>query len=127
VNDVVPFFAVFPDPCTGELVTLTGNLHVLVHVTENAGGGTEMKAHFQPQGITGVGESGTMYQGTGVTQTMTENSAGPQVSSTLINNFRIISHGPSDNFTVHLTVHVTVNGNGELTAEVVDTRTECAG
>src|SRR5438132_8728108 len=115
INTVVPFSSVFPNPCTREDVTLTGNLHVLIHITENAAGGFEAKEHFQPQGITGIGASGTEYQGTGVTQDETSTNSEGQFESTFINNFRIISHGSSANFTVHDTVHVTFNANGELT------------
>ena len=127
INATVPFSAVFDDPCTGEPVTLTGNLHVLIHITQNAAGGFEAKEHFQPQGIAGVGASGTEYQGTGVTQDATEDSPGPQFDSTFINNFRIISHGTSSNYTAHDTVHVTFNANGDLTAVVANDSVECQG
>ena len=127
INTVVPFSSVFPNPCTGEDVTLTGNLHVLVHMTENAAGGSEAKVHSQPQGVTGVGTSGTEYQGTGVTQAQTTDNPGPQFETTFINNFRIISHGTSSNFTVHDTVHLTFNNNGDLTATVSNGSADCQG
>ena len=127
INEVVPFSSVFDDPCTGEPVTLTGNLHVLIHITQNAAGGFEAKEHFQPQGVTGVGASGTEYQGTGVTQDETSTNSEGQFESTFINNFRIISHGSSANFTVHDTVHVTFNANGDLTATVANGSVECQG
>jgi hypothetical protein len=127
INEVVPFSTVFDNPCTGEPVTLTGNLHVLIHITDNGAGGFVAKEHFQPQGVTGVGATGTEYQGTGVTQDETASNPGPQFEMTFINNFRIISHGPSPNFAAHDTVHVTFNNNGDLTATVVNSSVECQG
>ncbi len=60
-------------PCaaggTGELVVLSGDLHVLVRFTRSKSGGVHAAAHFQPQGISGVGQTtGEKYQATGVTQ-----------------------------------------------------------
>jgi hypothetical protein len=44
---------------------------------------------------------------------------------TYINNFRMIGQGPGNNFLVHTTNHVTINANGEATATVDNTSTEC--
>src|SRR5260370_34501035 len=60
-------------PCAaggaGELVVLQGNLHVLLRFTVSASGTIHAAMHFQPQGISGVGQTtGDKYQGTGVTQ-----------------------------------------------------------
>src|SRR5436189_1541651 len=60
-------------PCaaggTGELVVLSGDLHVLARFTRSKSGGVHAAAHFQPQGIGGVGQTtGEKYQATGVTQ-----------------------------------------------------------
>ena len=60
-------------PCaaggTGELVVLSGDLHVLARFTRSKSGGVHAAAHFQPQGISGVGQTtGEKYQATGVTQ-----------------------------------------------------------
>src|SRR5437016_12506632 len=61
-------------PCaaggTGELVVLSGDLHVLVRFTRSKSGGVHAAAHFQPQGISGVGQTtGEKYQGTGLPRT----------------------------------------------------------
>jgi hypothetical protein len=111
----------------GELVELTGTLHVLFHVTVDAQGGVHVKSHFQPQGIRGVGSTtGDKYQATGVTQDhFNAGSDGLPVTFTFINNFRIIGKGPGNNFLVHETFHVTINANGQVTAEVDNFRAEC--
>src|SRR5256884_6835278 len=58
-------------PCaaggTGELVVLSGDLHVLVRFTRSKSGGVHAAAHFQPQGISGVGQTtGEKHQATGL-------------------------------------------------------------
>jgi hypothetical protein len=112
-------------PCAGEIVTLSGDLHTLIHVTQDGRGGTHLKIHNQPQGITGEGEvTGDKYQGTGVTQREI-NSTGGAFEFTFVNNFRIIGQGTGNNFLVHATLHVTVSANGDVTANVVNTSTEC--
>jgi hypothetical protein len=117
-------------PCAnngaGETVLLTGDLHVLMHVTESSSGNFHVKVHFQPMGISGEGAvTGDQYHGTGVTQEEF-NVNGPLPSTdTFINNFRIIGQGPGNNFLVHQTFHITINANGEVTAFVDNFKSEC--
>ena len=59
-------------PCAaggaGEVVTLTGNLHVLMSVTVNANN-VSFDSHVQAQGISGTGSvTGDKYQATGITR-----------------------------------------------------------
>src|SRR5438046_1494190 len=61
-------------PCAaggaGEVVTLTGNLHVLMSVTVNANN-VSFDSHFQAQGISGTGSvTGDKYQATGITRSL---------------------------------------------------------
>src|SRR5438309_8184184 len=72
INDVSDInFPVFV-PCAaggaGELVDLSGPLHTLITLTIN-GNNVSGTAHFQPQGLSGTGETtGDKYQATGVTK-----------------------------------------------------------
>jgi len=107
-------------PCanggTGENVDVSGNLHILLSETINANrvSGTE---HFQPQGISGVGElDGVKYQATGVTDTTFSGSlTNGQFQETFINRFDFIGQGPGNNMLVHETLHITFNANGAVT------------
>lgn len=111
--------------CTGEYVTLEGTLHVLSHVTitDNK---IVVKNHYQPQGITGVSESGVKYQAVGVSQDIYNGSmVNGQSSYTSINNFRIIGRGPGNNFSVHTTIHFTFNADGVVTAQVYNNKVDC--
>jgi hypothetical protein len=130
VNDSVNInLAVFV-PCAnggaGEVVDLNGPLHELItfNVNGNKVSGT---VHFQPQGISGVGEvSGDKYQGTGVTEDhFTGPSINGQFTFTFVNNFRIIGQGPGNNFLIHENFHLTINANGEVTASHDNFSVEC--
>lgn len=108
----------------GEVVLLSGPLHIIVHTTLDARGGAHLKLHFQPQGISGTGQTtGDRYQATGVTQEHLNLKKGE--TYTRVNNFRMIGQGPGNNFLVHETFHVTINANGVLTAWVDNFTVEC--
>jgi len=107
-------------PCAaggaGETVDLTGPLHTLITFTIN-GNNVSGFFHFQPQGISGTGETtGAKYQATGVTQESFKNSLqNGQANETFVNNFRIIGQGPGNNFLLHETLHFTINADGAVT------------
>ena len=119
-------------PCAaggaGEVVTLTGNLHVLMSVTVNANN-VSFDSHFQAQGISGTGSvTGDKYQATGITRfNFNADVIGFPFNTTLVNNFRIIGQGTGNNFVVHQTFHITVNANGDVTAFVDNFTAECRG
>lgn len=120
-------FVVFV-PCAadgvGEYVTLSGTLHSLFVTTLDANGGFLTKYHNQPQGISGIGQTtGDKYQSTGVTQGTFTGNVGSQ--QTYVNNFKIIGQKPGNNYLIHETVHVTVNANGTVTANVSNFSAEC--
>jgi hypothetical protein len=124
-NLTVPYNAVVTDACLGEPVALTGDLHILV-VQQSTGNGTLIMSHFQPQGVTGTGlNSGAKYLGTGITRNTTFTDAAPPFDFTFVNNFRIVGKGDANNLMVHSTIHMTVNANGLVTAEVSKTGITC--
>jgi len=127
-NVGIPYAVTVLVPCAnggaGELVDLSGTLHVLILVTVDSDSGFHAKSHFQPQGVSGIGQTtGAKYQATGVTQSQFNGKVGSEF--TFVNNFRIIGQGPGNNFLVHQNVHVTVNANGEVTANVDNSSVEC--
>src|SRR5205814_6227317 len=108
-------------PCAaggaGELVDLSGPLHTLITFTIN-GNNVSGTAHFQPQGLSGTGETtGEKYQATGVTKASSFKGSfqNGQFTQTYVNNFRIIGQGSGNNFLVHEVLHVTFNANGTVT------------
>jgi hypothetical protein len=110
----------------GEIVELSGPLHILVASNSNNQrifGFT----HFQPQGVQGRGQvTGNIYNATGVTQDHFSGSlVNGQYSETFINNYRLIGQGPGNNFLVHQTIHITFNSNGVVAAFVDHTTVDC--
>lgn len=120
VNDTTDISLSVFIPCAaggaGETVDLSGPLHTLISFTIN-GNNVNGYFHFQPQGISGIGEStGAKYQATGVTLESFKNSLqNGQANLTFVNNFRIIGQGPGNNYLVHETMHVTINADGTAT------------
>jgi hypothetical protein len=120
VNDMSDINLTVFVPCAaggaGELVDLSGPLHTLITFTIN-GNNVSGKTHFQPQGISGIGETtGDKYQATGVTQQGFKTSfQNGQANQTFVNNFRIIGQGPGNNFLLHEVAHITFNANGTVT------------
>ncbi len=122
----VPFVAIVSNPCLGEMVNLTGTLHLDSTVTVNANN-FHMTSHANPQGITGIGQtSGAIYHATGVTRS---DSGGSLVDGaaeqTFINRFHIVGDGRTPNFEAFNTVHVTLNADGTMTANVSNISTTC--
>ena len=106
---------------------LIGAIEMHSHSTETGDGGMHMSTHIRPHGVVGVGQStGAMYRGTGGTFEAEGWAEGgfPYVYS-FVNNFRIIGQGPGNNLLVHLVVHQRLDANGELTAEVDLSSSDC--
>lgn len=129
-NIEVPFAITVFIPCAlggvGEVLAISGPLHVLITETIDAAGGTHLGLHFQPKGISGLGlVSGDKYRGTGITRQHINTSALPPFNFTFVNNFRMIGQGSGNNLLVHDTIHLTVNANGDVTADIVKTSVDC--
>ncbi|PYK43102.1 MAG: hypothetical protein DME46_08430 [Verrucomicrobia bacterium] len=117
VNDSTDINLTVFVPCAaggaGELVDLSGPLHTLITFTIN-GNNVSGMAHFQPQGLSGTGETtGDKYQATGVTKDSSFKLSlqNGQANQTFVNNFRIIGSGAGNNFLVHEEAHITFNAN----------------
>ena len=115
-------------PCAmngeGEWVFLSGYLHIVYSTTLDGNDGFHARVHYNPQGITGIGElSGDRYHSVGETRRVTNGKVGK--THTYVNNYKIIGQGRGNNFLVHDTIHYTVNANGEVTSEVANSRIEC--
>lgn len=119
-------------PCAlggaGEFVLLTGTLHVTTHTTIDSANNVHVSAHFQPQKLKGVGQtSGDKYNGTGVTRWNYKFGGVnfPLYIMSEVNNFKIIGQGPGNNYRVHWTLHITINANGIMTANVSNVKIDC--
>jgi hypothetical protein len=71
--------------------------------------------------------TGDAYRVAGVTQgTFHESLDGDQFARTYVNSFQLIGPGSSNNLLVHEIAHLTINANGEVTAEHDELSIECS-
>ena len=128
-NEKLPFdhFLVFIDGAAGgagELIDLSGTLHVQTHVTIDSAGGVHYEEHFQPQNLVGAGmTTGNIYHGVGITRDDFHiKPDGYPYQFSFENNFYMIGTGSAPTLKVHETVHVTINADGTVTTSVDNLR-----
>lgn len=128
-NEKEPFEVTVFVPCAndgdGEWVQFTGLRHVKANFTLN-GKVYHSRFHTQPMGVSGVGEdTGDTYRLTGGHREIYSDSFGPPYRQTIVTNYRVIGPGPGNNSVLHETWHITVNANGDYTAEVGNVKVDC--
>jgi hypothetical protein len=114
----------------GELIELSGNVHVVSRtVFDEETGSQHFVWHVNWQGVTGVGlTTGSEYRVIDTynnphNQEKVPCSAG---SDTAVESFRLISQGNSaPDLQVHALFHITENAGDEATAEIQNIRVEC--
>jgi len=112
-------------PCTGETVTMSGFVVLIAHVNQTPNG---LNIHMMtnPQGVTGISNTGKHYVGTGNGQWHTINGGNGQSVINVINNFGLFGQSDSGAFLLgHGVYHLTINANNEITAEVDFEDFEC--
>jgi hypothetical protein len=122
----VPYGAVV-ESCSGENISLSGELLLITHVTEDSSGGLHAQITFVPREVLGVDASGTQYREV-VGQRQRFNVSGQgTLTETFTTEFMLISEGGSDNLLERATVHVTITPNGDVTAFVNNVSFQCVG
>lgn len=129
-NVRIPVLQTFFIPCvnggTGELVDVAATLHLLIRMTESSSGNLSITFHANPQGPTGTGQTtGITYHAGGVTQeTGTLRADGLPFEFTFVDRAVFTTNG-FGTFVFRQTVHVTINNNGDVTADVLNSSAEC--
>jgi hypothetical protein len=109
----------------GEVLAITGRIHILSTVTTDSAGGVHITVHFNPLSASGVGlDTGDMYRANGITRESFNVDGFPSVN-TFVNHFHLIGIAGVVNFKVHNTIHVTIDHNGDLAANVDNTSVTC--
>jgi hypothetical protein len=126
-NERIPFESSGAPLCGGEEVTFSGTMHILTHVTVDEQGGSHSVFHtnFQNTSATGL-TTGTKYV-INESSTFAFNTRELPTEFTQTINGNLIGQGPAGNTGFHLTVHVTINANGEPTSEVINESIRCNG
>jgi len=125
----IPLATTVTVPCAvggaGEMIDLTGQVHAVFSVTVDGNGGVHIATHFNDAGVSGIGlTTGNKYQASGGNH-FVSNSGGTRNEFTFVNNFLLVAPGAGNNLRVHELVHVTVNANGEITAETDNIAVDC--
>jgi hypothetical protein len=108
------------NPCNGNTITLTGNIHELIAETFDHSGGAHFKYHLQTEGVSGIDNVTSDVYKVIMVGSMQENYIGAgdfPYTSTSIANMHFIGRGSAPDFDTQLRVHLTVNANGETTSE----------
>ncbi len=121
-STTIPLDFIRSNDCNGEQVKLSGTIH-LVSQTQRDG---SVVGHFNYQNVSGVGlTSATTYRASTVDTFRLEAPFPSDIHS--VRSLRLISPGPEDDLLVRFLFHITVNANGETTAEVEDVNIKCKG
>ena len=127
---------VFWNSCTGEYVGFAeGSIqHVVVRVEDDGDGGFHVRLHRNGRNYSGPGlewtgsefvPTGTQYRGNSVfNQTVNVRPPFP-VAFTVTSNVRVIQLGSGTNMMFHLLDHFTINANGDVTADLIDSWFVC--
>ena len=117
-----------PNPCTpGDLVALSGQLHILLSITEDPQGGYHVSETAREKLAGASLVTGVKY-GASKTETWSwfAGTPFPAVNTHTIDS-ELVSQAGTDNFIAHTTIHTTINANGVPTVTVDAIRLECAG
>lgn len=125
MNVKIPASELADIPCTEDSVVLEGTIHSLVIQNVDDSGGLHLTWHSNYQGLSGISEKGVQYHGVGVDrQTLNFPSSGAQ-EATAVENFSLIGAGAENDVQAQATIHITVNANGEVTADVMEITATC--
>jgi hypothetical protein len=123
----VPFSFAHPNPCAPAdgIIAFNGYVTTIITVTDDNSGGVHLGVQITEVNFSGVGTTGKLYKASREMHHSDNTSGPPPVTTTTVDNFRIIGPGPGDNFYEYTRIHVTTAANGQQTADVAETRTEC--
>ncbi len=114
--------------CGGETVDISGKMHLLAHATTDARSGRHVTVEINTEGVKGVGETSGGEYVSSATNNESINDAdtmGGQSEYTLTTKFLLVGKGKLPDLLTKATMHVTVDANGEVTAEVTNVVVEC--
>ena len=123
-NTEMPFTATLTD-CNSQPVVISGTMHMVTQYTVSSNGGTHVHINTNWQDVSGT--SGTTTYRAHSNNHSHFNSNGAQSEVTTIDDVRLVSAGSTDNLKVRITMHTTINANGEVTASFVTFEVVCNG
>ncbi|HEX8773574.1 MAG TPA: hypothetical protein VF735_08175 [Pyrinomonadaceae bacterium] len=126
-NLIIPFEFDDVNPCTGEIINMSGNLHVRAKLSYDANGGQHFQLAANYQGMTGVGQTtGVQYVAVS-NQPIISNTITPQEEETLLLTQRFVSQGKGANYLLDVRYHLITTANGEMKVTVDEFKIRCKG
>ena len=122
----IPWNTVEPDPCTDDMVTVSGVSHFLLITTDDGSGGFHLSSRVNSTG-TGLGApSGFTYSVKDDFSYM-EQDAIPGTTVRQVDDAMILGPRSIDNYIRHMVFKITINGQGVPTVLFDNTSTKCVG
>jgi hypothetical protein len=115
--------------CNGDVLELQGTLHLVQQgeFVENAPR-QHVVAHLNSQRLTGVGvPSGDRYNLNFITNSVDNSHIDGANVVTLETMINVVSRRTAENSQIQTVLHVTINANGETTAEFQNFHVHCTG
>ncbi len=124
-NSVVPVTGSSFNGCSGEMVSVSGEMHLLT-TKQETGNGTLTTVLLQNMGVEGIGlTSSTTYHFPGVSKATVFMTDDPVPQFTLAFTSLVISDGAAPNSFLRQILHITLNAGGDVTADVYKTEFSC--
>ncbi|HVF68153.1 MAG TPA: hypothetical protein VM914_10840 [Pyrinomonadaceae bacterium] len=125
-NFTEPVPAVTVGTCEGtRLISLTGEVHFVVHFTTSASGNQHVHYSINYQNVTGTDQFGSNYTVHSNGNDTSNFNAATQTSESVVQYFRLIGQGQVPNQQVRNVMHITINNTGEPTAVFDHFYTDC--
>jgi hypothetical protein len=116
------------ESCSGELVFVEGTSLTVAHTTIDANGGFHTNFQFNVKGQGEGLSSGDKYVFNDIRNSTFNSPTGAVLNVTQLQTFKIIRQGsatPTDDLQAKTLVHLTINAQGELIAEVRNESVSC--
>jgi hypothetical protein len=112
--------------CSGEFIHFTGAVIFRSTTTIDAQGILHVRFTANDASVRGIGmTSGTIYRRVGATHQSIREDGGAPVNGTFTNSYSFIGQGQTANQILVENGHFTVNAQGQLTVDFVNSRLTC--
>jgi hypothetical protein len=118
----MPFTQVMPNPCNDDMVTVTGEMHMVMVMNGN-------KAEIQTNwpDTSGIAVNGTIYQANDATHFFVVSVPSGQFKLGFQDSYELVSQGPSPNFLVHELIEIVLDPSSNVISMKMRGEPKCSG
>src|SRR5947199_10752120 len=112
-STVMPFpDSTITNPCNGEDVNVSGNVHVTIGATIDGNGGSHLRIHINNQDLSGIGvDTGSRYQIPTTLDSSPYFGSAPTITRTV--NTRVVAQGATPYSNIAYLIRLTLNRAGD--------------